>query len=133
MMGAVYTIAGKKLLERYSALSLTVYAMLLGSLGLVPLINTSLFHEVSAMSPNSWIIILFLGMFSTVVGYVLWYVALEIKTASEVGIYLYCIPIFSTIISYFLFGYSITFLFIFGGALVITGLIIVNLKDKKPL
>ncbi|GAI58390.1 unnamed protein product, partial [marine sediment metagenome] len=41
IMSALYTIAGKKLLTRYSALSLTTYAMLLGSLGLTPFIRGS--------------------------------------------------------------------------------------------
>ena len=131
VMGAFYTVAGKKLLDRYSALSLTVYAMLLGSLGLIPFINTSLLHEVSNMSLDAWIAVIFLGIFSTVIGYIIWYVALEIKTASELGVYLYCIPVLSTIISYFLFGTEITLLFALGGILVIAGLILVNFRSKR--
>ena len=131
IMGAGYTIAGKKLLKRYSALSLTVYAFLLGSLGLIPFITASLFEEVSAMSIIGWSTILYLGIFPTVIGYVLWYVALEIKTASEISIYLYFIPVVSTIISYFLFDEQITWLFIFGGGLVILGLYMANRQNLK--
>ena len=131
IMGAGYTIAGKKLLKRYSALSLTVYAFLLGSLGLIPFITTSLFEEVATMSIVGWSTILYLGIFPTVIGYVLWYVALEIKTASEISIYLYAIPVLSTIISYFLFGEQITWLFIFGGGLVILGLYMANRQNLK--
>jgi drug/metabolite transporter (DMT)-like permease len=131
LMGALYTIAGKKLLDRYTALSLTVYAMLLGSLGLIPLINTSLFEEVSTLSSEAWFAVIFLGLFSTVIGYLLWYLALEIKTASELSVYLYAIPVFATIISYIWFKDMITPLFVLGGALVIGGLVIVNIKNKK--
>lgn len=130
-MGAFYTIAGKKLLDGYTALSLTVYAMLLGSLGLIPLISTSLFDEVSTLSADAWFAIIFLGLFSTVIGYLLWHLALEIKTASELSVYLYAIPVLSTIVSYFWFEDKITLLFILGGALVICGLTIVNMKNKK--
>ena len=52
IMAAIYTIAGKKFLERYSGLSLTVYALLLGSIGLIPFINNSLFDQVSKLSIN---------------------------------------------------------------------------------
>ena len=83
------------------------------------------------MSIDSWIAVIFLGVCSTVIGYVLWYIALEIKTASEVSIYLYAIPVLSTIITYLCLGDEITMLFVFGGVLVITGLIIVNMKDRK--
>ncbi|HWR27809.1 MAG TPA: DMT family transporter, partial [Candidatus Thermoplasmatota archaeon] len=125
-----YTIAGKKLLQRYSALSLTVYAFLFGSLGLLPFLSSSLITETTALSWAGWGAVLFLALLPTVIGYILWYVALEIKTASEISVFLYFIPVLSTIISYFLFQELITWLFIFGGALVIGGLIIVNMKKS---
>lgn len=131
VMGAIYTITGKKLLDRYSGLSLTVYAILLGSIGLIPFINKSLFEQVLKMSLNGWFAILFLGIVSTVVGYVIWYIALRIKTASEISVYLYAVPVLSTIFSYFIFNDEITFMFILGGALVIVGLIIAHNKKEK--
>jgi len=130
IMGAFYTISGKKLLQRYNGLSLTAYAMLFGSLGLIPFINKSLFDEVATMSTTSWIVIIFLGVCSTVIGYVIWYVALKMKTASELSVYLYIIPVFSTVFSYFLFDDKITVLYVLGGILVIVGLIIVNTKNR---
>ena len=130
-LGAGYTVAGKKMLQRYSALSLTVYVCLLGSLGLIPFISSSLFEEVAAMSLTGWSVVIFLGVFPTVIGYVLWYVALEIKSASETSVYLYFVPVLSTIISYILFRDEITWLFIFGGALVILGLYVVNKQSSK--
>lgn len=133
IMGAFYTIAGKKLLNRYSGLSLTVYAILLGSLGLIPFINTSLLDQLLNMSINGWFAVIFLGLFSTVIGYSIWYIALKIKTASDLSIYLYAIPVFSTIFSYFMFKDEITSMFILGGFFVIVGLIIVNKKSEKKL
>lgn len=131
LVGAGYTIVGKKMLSRYSALSLTVYAFLFGSLGLIPFISKSLFHEVAAMSITGWSTVIFLGLFPTVIGYVLWYVALELKSASEIGVYLYFIPVLSIVFSYILFRDKITWLFIFGGALVILGLYIVSKQSIK--
>ncbi len=130
IMSALYTIAGKKLLTRYSALSLTTYTMLLGSLGLTPFIRGSLLDQILKMSMTGWFAVIFLGVFSTVVGYGLWYIVLKIKSASEISIYLYAIPVLSTIISYFMFKEKITLMFILGGFLVIAGLIIVNIKAK---
>jgi drug/metabolite transporter (DMT)-like permease len=126
LVGAVYTIAGKKLLERYSALSLTVYAFLFGSLGLLPFLSSSLGTQVTAMTWQGWGAVLFLAVFPTVIGYTLWYVALEVKTASQLSVFLYFIPVLSTIISFFWFNEAITVLFVVGGALVIIGLLIVN-------
>jgi len=131
LMGAVYTILGKKMLERYSALSLTAYAMLLGSIGLIPLINNELITEVSNLPVMAWFALIFLGLFSTIISYTLWYVALETRDATEISSYLYAIPVLSTILSYFLIGEIITIFFILGGIFVITGLLLVNSK-KSP-
>ncbi len=131
VVGAGYTVAGKKMLRRYSALSLTAYVCLLGSLGLIPFISSSLFEEVVAMSLTGWSVVIFLGVFPTVIGYVLWYVALEIKSASETSVYLYFVPVLSTIISYILFRDEITWFFVFGGAIVILGLHVVNKQSSK--
>ena len=131
-VGAIYTIIGKKMLKRYSALSLTAYVFLFGSLSLIPFIRISTFTEISQMSIQGWIAVIFLAIFPTFIAYILWYVALEIKPASELSIYLYCIPILSTIISYFLLNDSITYIFFIGGLIVIIGLYIVN-KSQKML
>ena len=58
------------------------------------------------------------------------YLSLEIKTASELSVYLYSIPVLSTIVSYFWFDDKITIMFVLGGVLVISGLAIVNMKNK---
>jgi drug/metabolite transporter (DMT)-like permease len=131
ILAALYTIAGKRLLERYNGLSLTVYAILLGSIGLIPFFNNSLITQVTNMSLRAWFAVVFLGIFSTVIGYVIWYVALRLKSASEISIYLYAIPVLSTIISYFWFNDEITIMFILGGFLVLFGLYLVNAKKEK--
>ena len=137
IMGAFYTIYGKKLLERYTGFSLTAYAMLLGSIGLIPflhpIIDGNIQNQVSGLSPIGWFAIIFLGVFSTTIGYAIWYIALKIKNASDISPYLYAIPVLSTIVSYFLFDDKITLFFILGGAFVIIGLAIVNLKTNSSL
>ena len=135
LMGTFYTIVGKKLLTRYTGLSLTAYAMLFGSLGLLPLlhpsINNSFLNQVTNLSPLGWFSVFFLAVFSTVVGYAIWYIALKIKNASEISVYLYAIPVLSTIISYVWLNEQITAMFILGGTLVIIGLVLVNRKTNK--
>jgi drug/metabolite transporter (DMT)-like permease len=131
IVGAFYTIAGKKMLQRYSALSLTTYAILIGSLGLIPFIRLSFFEEVAALSSFGWFAVLFLGIFSTVIAYLLWYVALEIKSASELSVFLYFIPVLATTFSYTFFHEQITLMFVLGGALVIVGLYIVNKQNNS--
>jgi len=135
IVSAFYTITGKKLLSRYNGISLTAYAILFGSIILVPLsiFNSSLINEVSNMQSVTWFAVIFLGVFSTVIGYGIWYMALEIKTASEISVYLYAIPVLSTMVSYILFKDAITIFFILGGIFVIIGIVIVNMKQKNSI
>jgi drug/metabolite transporter (DMT)-like permease len=130
IVAAGYTIVGKKLLKRYSAISLTFYAFIFGSIGLFPFVSSSLFVEVANMSYIGWASVIFLSIFPTIIGYVFWYVALEVKDASKLGAYLYFIPILSTIFSYFLLDERITLFFVLGGSLVLIGLIIVNKQNR---
>lgn len=135
IVSAFYTIVGKKLLDRYNGLSLTAYAILFASTILIPIsiFNTSLVDEVLNMESVTWFAVIFLGVFSTVIGYAIWYIALKIKTASEISVYLYAIPVISTIASYILFQDAITIFFVLGGILVIIGLVLVNLKRKNSI
>jgi drug/metabolite transporter (DMT)-like permease len=128
IVAAIYTIIGKKLLVRYSALSLTAYAFLLGSLSLLPLLGPSFLEQVGSLSFKGWFAVVFLAIFPTVISYVLWYMALEVMQASEISVYLYFIPILSTAISYMLRKETITPMYILGGILVIAGLYLVS-KD----
>jgi len=134
IVASLYTIAGKKMLEKHSAVYLTFYAILFGSIGLIPFIPLStqpLTSQVLKMTYQAWGALLFLGIFSTIIAYYIWYAALKIKNASEISIYLYAIPVLSTILSYFLVDQKITIYFILGGILVLAGLYIVNTKKQN--
>ena len=130
-VGAVYTISGKKLLDRYNPLSLTAYAFLLGNLGLIVFISPSFFEEVFTLSLTTWAAVLFLACFPTVIAYSLWYVALEVKKASEISVFLYATPVISTLLSVFFIGETITIYYILGGFLVLIGLYVVNKQRRK--
>ena len=132
ILGAGYTITGKFMLSRYSPLSLTTYAFLFGSLGLIPLLNSTVFEEVRSLSLQGWGVVLFLGFCPTVIAYVLWYAALSNKGASELSVFLYAIPVLSTILTYIIFKEPITWMFLGGGIVVIVGLVIVNRRKMLP-
>lgn len=129
IVGAGYTIIGKKLLDRYTAFSLTGYAFIFGSISLTPLITHQFIAEITHLSITGWIAVLSLVFFPTVIAYVLWYKALEMKPASEIGVYLYFTPVISTILGVIMFNEPITPFYIIGGFLIISGLILVNTKN----
>lgn len=130
-VGAVYTIAGKKMMDRYNPLSLTAYAFLIGNLGLIPFLSGSFFEEILQLSPVTWAAVLFLAFFPTVIAYSLWYTALEVKQASELSVFLYATPVISTMLGVVFLNEQITIFYVFGGALVLLGLYVVNKQRRK--
>lgn len=133
LVGAIYTIAGKKMMKRYNPLSLTAYAFLLGNLGLIVFLTPSFFDEVLSLSVTTWAAVLFLAFFPTVIAYTLWYIALEVKSASEISVFLYAIPVISTFLSVFFIGESLTVFYLVGGFFVLIGLYIVNQQRRKKI
>jgi len=131
LVGAVYTIAGKKMMDRYNPLSLTAYAFLIGNLGLIPFLSPSFFEEVAQLSLVTWGAVLFLAFFPTVIAYTLWYAALEVKQASEISVFLYVTPVVSTLLGAVFLQEKITVFYILGGIFVLAGLYVVNKHRKK--
>ena len=120
---AIYTTLGKKLMEKYDAITLTSYAMLLGSIPLLPFLPSSLAEMLN--NPNTITSILFLGFFSTYLGYMGWYYFLEREEASKASIFLLTIPIVSLIAGSLLLGEKLTLLTFAGAITILLGVYMV--------
>ncbi len=132
LSGAIYTIYGKKLMKKYDPTLLTCYSFLFGSLFLLPLLNTNSLVQFSSIPSSILLALLFLGIFPTFISYLLWYKALKTLKASTMGPTIYLIPLLSTTFSFFFLGEQITAYFVFGGAMIILGILLVNKKIKTP-
>ncbi len=120
----IYTVGGKVLMKRYSPQVLTAYAMVLGSIPLLPFLPSSLerMMEVDILTVLS---VLFLGIFSTYFAYQGWYYFLNREEASKASVFLQAIPVVSILAGYFLLGEEITLMTVAGGLLIILGILVV--------
>ncbi|MBO8181481.1 MAG: DMT family transporter [Archaeoglobus sp.] len=119
LLWAIYTIGGKSLLERHEADALTAWAFVAGIFTLLPFLTFEGLQIPIKML--SWASIIFLAVFCSFVGYLIWYKALEVEDASKVAIYIYMIPFFTAIMAFFLLNEKITVIKILGGVLTILG------------
>lgn len=122
-----FSIYGKIKLKKYNAEEMTAYSTLFGIIFLIPIVF--LFENI--IIPKSiitWISILFLGIFSSGLAYLFWYKALEGMDVSKAGLYLFLIPIISSILAYFILEEKLDFMFLIGSFLVIIGLFL----SSKP-
>jgi drug/metabolite transporter (DMT)-like permease len=128
LSAAGYTVLGKKLMQRYDFFALTSYAMLFGSIPILYFSVPGLGKILAIMDPGLIYSVVFLGVFSTYLGYLGWYYFLEREEASRASVFLLTIPFVALIAGAVMLNESITLLTIAGGIAVIFGILLVLRK-----
>jgi drug/metabolite transporter (DMT)-like permease len=122
---ALFTILGKPLVLKFGALSTTASANFTGLLLVVPFgfYNAATF-PYDRLHTLDWIGILYLGIGTSIVGYLLWYYALRRIDATRLAVFANGQPIVTSILSVIFLGAIITPQFIIGGIVTLAGVII---------
>lgn len=115
---AIYSVIGKKILDRYDPITVTTYIFILGTIFFIPFIKDFNLE----ISFRGWMIILYLALFCSVFAYVAWYDALAKMDATKVAIFLNLIPLFAMLLSYLILEEEITIFLMMGAALIIYGI-----------
>ena len=113
---AVYAVLSKPLVGKYGAVPTAIWASLAGTAMLLPLLSGGFFADVSRLSTEGWISVLYLALLSTVLGNTIFYTLVGRKAVSTLSIQLYLIPLVSALGGVFLLGEAVTLYLIFGGA-----------------
>ncbi len=134
MIGAIliwtfYSIIGKKL-KNIPPISATAVSVLLGLLSLVPFIFFSEFNY--DLSTQAIVGIMYIAIFPSVGSFIFWNSALRYINASQAGIYLNLIAVFTACLNLIL-GHPITFIQVVGGILVFIGVYLSSLKTKAKV
>jgi len=123
---AVYTILGKRMLEKYSPESLTAYAFAFGTALLFPLASLEGLENPALVSLPTAASLLYLAILCSVLAYVVWYKALAKMSATEVAVFVYLVPLFTAIMAFLLLGERITLFTVVGGIMTMAGVYMVE-------
>ena len=127
---ALYTIAAKPLLEKYSAVKVTAYNLAAGSFLLLPLSLNGLVNQPwSSISVLSWAAMAFAAFIAAGVAYVLWYQGVKDIGVTRTMVYHYIMPFAAVIFAVIALGEKITILQIIGGAGILSGVYLVQNKE----
>lgn len=126
------TVLSKPLVTRYRGLDVTVWGLFLGTLFLLPWLRpASLVSQVMTMPFIAWASVAYLAYLSILLGYPVWFKALETKKASETGMFVYLNPLIGTASGVLFLHESLTPLMMLGAAGILAGLVIANpLADR---
>lgn len=134
LCGAVYGVLAKRMLTRYKALTITAYAMVLGTLLLMPVAFVEdPFSAFARMHTETVLLVLFLGIFGGAIGYFLWTFALTHLSPTQVAVYVNLNPMIATLLGATLLAEKLTGIFVASFAAVLAGVFLVNLPRKARL
>lgn len=109
-MYAVFAVSSKPLVSAYGALPTAVWAAVLGTILILPLLSADFFAEVRHLSAIGWLSVLYLSILSTVVANIILYTLIASRAVSTLSVQLYLIPIVSLVGGILLLDESITLL-----------------------
>jgi drug/metabolite transporter (DMT)-like permease len=127
LCGAICGVLAQRLLTRYSALTVTTYALVFGTFLLFPAaLVEGLPQAFVRIDGKVAILILFLGIFGGALGYFLWTSALTRLTPTQVTVYVNLNPIMAIILGAVLLAEKLTGFFVAGLVTVVVGVLFVN-------
>ena len=133
LCGAAYGVLVKRISGRYSALTVTAYAMLIGTLVLLPAaLAEGLPAAVVDLDRQTLMLVLFLGVLG---GAVVWYLygfALTKLTPTQAAVYVNLNPLSAMILATMLLGELVTGLMLLGFAMVLVGVFLMNWPKRVP-
>ena len=116
---ASFAVLGKPLVNKYGSAPTTIIAGLVGTAMIAPLLSGTFVTQVSALSADGWISILYLSTMVTVFGYLLFYTLLGRGAVSRLSIQLYLVPVISVVGDVAFLGEPVTLLMVAGGLLML--------------
>lgn len=129
---SIYSAVNKKISLSYSPLLTILFLFLMMAVIISPFtINEHSIQSVSNLSAKGWFLILFLGIFCSGVGYVLWAQALKEMDSVTVGAFLYFEPFVTVFAAWIFLSEEITFVMVLSGLIITLGVLLVNFDIRK--
>ena len=127
---SLYFVFQRPYLEKYGALAFTTYAIWAGTL-LTLVYLPGLLSQARTAPAGTTLTMVYLGVFPTAIAYVTYAYAFSRMAASRAASFLYVIPIMAYVIAWLWLGEVPTPLTVAGGAVTLTGVIIVNVLGRR--
>jgi drug/metabolite transporter (DMT)-like permease len=127
---SVYFVFQKPYLAKYGALAFTTYAIWAGTVFVLAYL-AGLFSQSLAASAGTTLVLVYLGLFPTALGYVTYAYAMSRMDASVAVSFLYLIPVLAYLIGWAWLGETPTPLSVIGGLLALAGVVLVNRRGPE--
>lgn len=122
---ALYSVVGKVVLKKFSAVESTTYAVAFGTIFLFPFayMETS-WQDVLNANFSTWIAISHMSIFVTVVSFIMYYYGIKEVGAAKASIFINVMPVSAVLMATIFLGETFTLAQGIGAAFVLTGVYI---------
>jgi drug/metabolite transporter (DMT)-like permease len=127
----LYTVLGRRALQRHSPLASVTWATLLGCPLLLLAATPAGWGWLLDATPALWAVILYLSLLGSVVALLTWSRSVRDLGAARAGQFSYLVPIWSLVLAAFFLGEQPAVLQLIGGALVLAGIWLTN-RAPRP-
>jgi drug/metabolite transporter (DMT)-like permease len=119
---SLFTVFGKPLARRHSAITVNTFAYVTGAIALSPmLVWQSAGVRLGAISWGAWAAAAYMAMFSSVVSYLIYYFALARMVPSRVSVFSYFQPPLAAALGVIILGESLTIPLIVSAVIIFIG------------
>jgi len=125
---ALYNVLLKPLFARYDLLALTAATSLIGTAGLLPIVAGSDVSGATSLSAGDLALILYLGIFSTLLGYVAWNIGLRAFGPTRAVTATYAIPALAVLFGAVTLEEPVTAWIAAGGLLIVGGVALASFR-----
>jgi len=131
---ALYSIGGRRIMERFSPLTVNWTTLLFSLLPQVPLLWTdqkAMAAGMDSVVPSAWVAVAFLVVFPTALGQQAWLYGVKGVGPSRAGIFINLIPVSALLLSALILGETLDATKLAGIALILAGVWLVNWQSGR--
>ncbi len=127
----LFTAEGKRFAEQHGPLRTTAWSMLAGAAWSATAIPFARFDRLASASLPALGSIVYIGLFTSVVAYLLWYFALSRSEASKVAVFANLQPVVTALAAAAWLGEPLVWQLVLGGLLVLLGVRVAQARARR--
>ena len=120
LTGSVYTLLQKPYLRHYHPVAVTAWIIWGGTLSMM-VFFPALWREIAVAKPAATWAVVYLGIFPAALAYLAWSYVLKALSASNASMYLYAMPVISSVLGFIMLHEQPSVLSLCGGMLTMIG------------
>ena len=131
LLWTVYTLLGKRIMQKYDPFLVVAYVNILGGLFLVPFsLAENSFNNIFALIIPEWLAVLYLSFTCSLIGYFIWFYVMKRSSAAATSSFLFAEPLVTVLFAAIFVREEVTLFAVGGGLLIFIGVLLITTKRK---